>query len=61
MLQLHVVLVQPKNWIEYVPSWVTAGAAFITVIVAVLIARNQSRLQRTLAERQVEIQKMHLD
>jgi hypothetical protein len=40
---------------------VTALAALITVVVAVVIARNQGRLQQTLAEKQFEIQRMQLE
>lgn len=61
MFQLHVILDQPRSWFQYAPPWVTAAAALTTVIVAVLIARNQSRLQKTLADKQIEIQKMQLE
>jgi hypothetical protein len=44
MLQLHVALDEPKGWLEYVPPWVTAVAALITVLVAGLIARKFVRL-----------------
>jgi hypothetical protein len=45
MFQLHVVLDDAKSWVDYVPLWITAGAALITVGVVVFIARNQNRLQ----------------
>jgi hypothetical protein len=61
MFQLHVVLDEPKSWLEYVPPWVTAVAALITVLVAALIARNQNKLQKALADKQIEIQKSQLD
>jgi hypothetical protein len=61
MFRLHIVLDQSRDWIEYVPPWVTALAALITVAVAVVIARNQGRLQQTLAEKQFEIQRMQLE
>jgi len=51
MFHLYVVLDQPKNWLEYAPPWITAVAALITVVVAGWIARNQRKLQMTLAER----------
>jgi hypothetical protein len=60
MLQLHVVLDQPKNWLEYAPQCVTAFAAAITVFVAIFIARNQGRLQKALAEMQLEQQARQL-
>jgi hypothetical protein len=40
-----------KSWAEYIPPWITAAAAFGTVLVAGLIARNQCRLQKALADR----------
>jgi hypothetical protein len=61
MFRLHVVLDQSRDWIVYVPLWVTALAALITVVVAVVIARNQAKLQQTLAEKQFEIQRMQLE
>jgi hypothetical protein len=61
MFRLHVVLDQSRDWTEYVPLWVTALAALITVVVAVVIARNQGKLQQTLAEKQIEIQRMQLE
>jgi hypothetical protein len=60
MFQLRVVLDQPKNWLDYVPAWVTAIAALLTVVVALFIAYKQGRLQKTLAENQSEIRKMQL-
>ncbi len=60
MFQFHVVLDQPKNWLDYSPSWITALAALITVFVAIKIAGNQNRLQKTIAERQIDIQARQL-
>ena len=61
MFQLHVVLDQPRIWLDFVPPWVTAVAALTTVVVAVVIARNQNRLQKAMADKQVEIQNMQLE
>lgn len=61
MFQLHVVLEGPKNWLEYVPPWITAVASLIAFSVAILIARNQNRLQATLADRQRDLQKQQLE
>ena len=61
MFQLHVIVDGAKNWLDYSPPWITSGAALITVIVAVVIARNQNRLQKTLAEKQIELQRSQLD
>jgi hypothetical protein len=60
MFQLRVVLDQPKNWPDYVPAWITAGAAFLTVVVAVIIAWKQSSLQTMLSNTQSDIQKLGL-
>jgi hypothetical protein len=68
MFPFHVFVDEAKSWLDYAPAWVTAVAALGTVIVALRIAHNQNRLQKTLAERQLEIQseqiklaKMQLD
>jgi type II secretory pathway pseudopilin PulG len=60
MLQLHVVLDQPKGWLDYVMALgpvVAAVAALIAVIVTRTIARNQNTLQETLANKQFDLQK----
>ena len=61
MFQLHVVLDQPKDWLQYVPPWVAVVASLLTVFVAFKIAQNQNRLQKTLAKSQIKIQKMQLE
>jgi hypothetical protein len=68
MFPLHVFVDEAKSWLDYAPAWVTALAALGTVIVALRIAHNQNVLQKTIAERQLEIQseqiklqKMQLD
>jgi hypothetical protein len=61
MFELRVVLDQPKNWLDYLPPWVTAVAALLTVVVAVLIAYKQGELQKALAKSQGEIQKKDLE
>jgi hypothetical protein len=60
MFRLHVVLDDAKSWIDYAPAWVTAAAALVTVFVAILIARNQNKLQETLAKRQTDLQEAQL-
>ena len=57
MFQLHVVLDGQKNWLEYLPPWITA---FASVVVASVIALNQTRLQTTLANRQLDLQERQL-
>lgn len=54
MFQFYVVLDQPKNWHEYVPPWVTAVAAVLAVVGAIVIACKQNSLQKTLAKMQLE-------
>jgi hypothetical protein len=75
MFQLHVVLDQARGWLDYVAPFstlLTAIAAIGTVSVALRIANNQNKLQKTLArdqsrlqealaEKQLEIQKMQLE
>jgi hypothetical protein len=61
MFQIHVALDEPTNWLQLVPTWLTALAALITVFVARRIAHNQNTLQTTLGEKQAEIQKMQLE
>lgn len=60
MPPFHVVLDQPKSWLDYVQfitSCVTALAAIATVLIAARIARNQNKLQETIARNQLELQK----
>jgi len=56
MFPFHVVLDQPRTWLDYLPC-VTALAALTTVVVAICIARNQSEMQKE----QVKLQTMQLD
>lgn len=60
MFQLHVVLDQGKNWLDYVPPCITAVAALSTVLVALRIARNQNKLQTDLAKMQLAQQERQL-
>jgi len=63
ILQLHVVLDQPKGWLDYITALsalgtvVAAVAALIAVNVTRSIARNQNKLQEALANKQFDIQK----
>lgn len=57
---LHVVLDNSKDWLDYVPSLITAVASLTAVIVAFVIAHNQNRLQATLASRQDDLQERQL-
>jgi hypothetical protein len=50
------VVDQQNNWFDHLPQWITAVASLIAVLVAFLIAKNQNRLQKTLADSQREIQ-----
>ena len=64
MFQFHIVLDQPKEWLDYVTplgTLLAAAAAIITVIVARGIAHNQNKLQETLAARQLDLQKAQLE
>lgn len=66
-LQLHVVLDQPKGWIDYVMAALGALGALGTVVAAAAalkavnvtrsIAGKQSKLQETLANKQFDLQK----
>jgi ribosomal protein L34 len=60
MFRLHVVLDNSRTWVDYAPAWVTAVAALVTVFVAILIARNQNKLQETLAKKQTDLQEAQL-
>jgi hypothetical protein len=64
MFQVHVILDQPKGWLDYIAPLGTILAAFaalMTVFVARRIARNQNVLQQVLADRQFELQKAQLE
>jgi hypothetical protein len=63
MFQFHVVLDQGRNWLDYVAPLGTvlaAAAATGTVFVALRIANNQNRLQKTLMDRQHDLQEREL-
>jgi hypothetical protein len=64
MFQVHVILDQPKYWLDYVTPLGTvlaSVAALLAMLVARRIARNQDALQKELANRQIDLQKEQLE